>query len=186
MQVRAAVITVSDRAFTGAREDRSGPAMVEVLAQAGCSSVATRVVPDEIPHIRAAVTEAVQAGANLVLLTGGTGIAPRDVTGDALADLLDARLPGIEAELIRQGIAAEAPGALLSRPVAGIVRAAAALCIAGPGSVGGARDTASLAVRIAEHALTQLRGNTNAGHPPANDSTDPASTTTTPATGSTE
>lgn len=163
-EFRAAVITVSDRSAAGEREDASGPEMVAVLTGAGIAIAHRQVVADAVPQIRAAVTQAIHAGATLVLLTGGTGISERDVTGAALTGILDERIPGIEEELRRLGIAAGAPGALLSRPVAGLIRSARALCIAGPGSRGGARDTASLAVGIAPHALAQLRGDTNAGH----------------------
>ncbi|MFD2675531.1 MogA/MoaB family molybdenum cofactor biosynthesis protein [Gulosibacter bifidus] len=165
-EVNAAVITVSDRSARGERADASGPAMVATLAARGIHATGPVVVPDAVDAIQAAVRQALAAGAQLVLLTGGTGIAPRDVTGAALAPLLDERIPGIEEALRARGLATGAPGAMLSRPVAGIIRDARALCIAGPGSRGGARDTAEIAADIAAHALAQLRGDGESGHQP--------------------
>lgn len=181
-EVHATVITVSDRSYRGERDDLSGPTMVHELSAADIDVASTIVVPDEIDEIRAAVITAVEAGSRLVLLTGGTGISPRDVTGIALQGLLDERIPGIEQAIRDRGIATGAPGALLSRPVAGIIRSARALCIAGPGSRGGARDTAQIAVQVAAHALAQLDGDSAHGHKPTNgaDAQAPASADTAP------
>lgn len=158
--LRCAVITISDRSADGQREDLSGPAAVAVLTEAGCEVVNTSVVPDSRKRIRQAVKQAIDAGARALLLTGGTGIGPRDRTPEAVKPLLSQKLSGIGEELRRRGIAAGAPGALLSRAFGGIIfeDAGAVLIIAAPGSEGGARDGAELLVMLGEHTLRQFAG----------------------------
>jgi molybdenum cofactor synthesis domain-containing protein len=93
--VNAAVITCSNRSASGERPDDSGELLASMLDAAGHSVVFRRVVPDDVEQIRAAVTDAVDAGASAVLTTGGTGIAPTDVTPEAVQPLLDREVPGI-------------------------------------------------------------------------------------------
>src|SRR5213595_681527 len=98
--IRARVITCSDAASRGEREDRSGPAVREMLSGAGFEVDAITVVPDEVEAIATAIENATGDGARLVVTTGGTGIAPRDVTPEATARVCDRLVPGF-GELMR-------------------------------------------------------------------------------------
>src|SRR5262249_7198145 len=94
--MKAAVVTVSDGVFHGQREDASGEVLATAAAEAGFEIVARTVVPDDTDAIRRAVGDLCDEATALVLVTGGTGFAPRDVTPEALAPLYDRRVPGID------------------------------------------------------------------------------------------
>jgi len=157
------VVTVSDRAVAGLRADASGPVLVEGLRQAGLVCDEAAVVPDDPDAIRSRVLEAVAAGAEVVLTTGGTGIGPRDRTPQTLAPLIEIPVPGL-AEGLRA--TSSAPGAALSRGVAGIVTAhddqapgdRRALVVALPGSPSAASDAVAYLTPRLAHAVDQLRG----------------------------
>ncbi len=114
----AAVLTVSDRVSRGEADDTSGDLLEELLRADG-HDVERRVVPDEVEEIAAAIEELAEAAA-LVLTTGGTGLAPRDVTPEATRTVLQREAPGI-AEALRADAVAKTPHGLLSRGVAGVV-----------------------------------------------------------------
>ena len=118
--VRYAVLTVSDRAASGERPDESGPAAVELLRQAlGSAPFEQAVLPDERALIEAALIRlSDQADCALIVTTGGTGLAPRDVTPEATAAVIDRSVPGM-AEAIRAAGLAHTPHAMLSRGVCG-------------------------------------------------------------------
>jgi molybdenum cofactor synthesis domain-containing protein len=145
------VLTVSDGVAAGAREDRSGDLLAELLAAEGFE-VDRKVVPDERDAVSAAIV-ALSAEAALVLTTGGTGVAPRDVTPEATTAVLDRPAPGI-AEAIRADAVARTPHGLLSRGVAGI--RGATLVVNLPGSTGGCRDGFAVLKPALEHALRLL------------------------------
>jgi molybdenum cofactor biosynthesis protein B len=159
MGVRASVVTVSDRAFAGTYADRSGPLLVEGLAELGFAVDGPVVVPDERDRIVAALRAALSAGADLVVTTGGTGLAPRDVTPEATADVLDRDVPGL-AEALRAAGRDKVPTAALSRGRAGV--AGRALVVNLPGSTGGVRDGLGVLGAVVGHALDQLRGGDHA------------------------
>src|SRR6185437_8393478 len=115
-RLKTAVLTVSDGVAAGTREDRSGDALDELLVGEGYE-VERRVVPDERDEIAAAIRE-LAASARLVLTTGGTGLAPRDVTPEATRDVLERDAPGI-AQALRADSIAKTPHGLLSRGAAG-------------------------------------------------------------------
>jgi molybdenum cofactor biosynthesis protein B len=151
--VKAAVLTVSDGVHSGTRDDASGDVLEELLAAEGFE-VARRVVPDERESIVEALAE-LATESRVVLTTGGTGFAPRDVTPEATATLLDRLAPGI-AEAIRADAGARTPHALLSRGVAGL--RGTTLVVNLPGSTGGCRDGFAVLRPALRHGLDLAAG----------------------------
>ena len=149
--MKAAVLTVSDGVAAGTREDESGDLLAGLLAVDGYE-VERRVVADDVDEI-AHVLTLLTSDAALVLTTGGTGVAPRDVTPEATASVLDRMAPGI-AEAIRADAIAKTPHGLLSRGVAGV--RGSALVVNLPGSTGGCRDGYAVLRPALDHALRLL------------------------------
>ena len=154
------MLTVSDRVRAGVREDTSGDTLEELLREEGFD-VSRRVVSDDSPLIAEAIVELADAGSLLVLTTGGTGFAPRDVTPEATRTVVEREAPGI-AEAIRADALARTPHALLSRGIAGL--RGKTLVVNLPGSTGGCRDGFAVIRPALRHGLELAGGDTATPH----------------------
>jgi molybdenum cofactor synthesis domain-containing protein len=151
----ARVITVSDRSYRGEREDLGGPLVRDILTGAGYTVDRIVVVPDEEAEIRRALIDAADNKVALIVTTGGTGFAPRDVTPEATAAVCQRLVPGIP-EAMRAASLAITPRAMLSRAAAGIRDGS--LIVNLPGSPKGARENLEAVLPALEHGLEILRG----------------------------
>src|SRR5260370_31467644 len=134
---RALVLTISDSAAAGKREDRGGPEARRILTEAGFEVAAVEVLPDERSQIESRLRRASDEGFRLVVTSGGTGLWPRDVTPEATLAIIDRHVPGI-AELMRLESLKVTPRAALSRAVSGIRQST--FLINFPGSLKGVRQ----------------------------------------------
>ena len=164
MPIRCAVLTISDRSARGERPDVSGPALVARCQQAGWQISAIRVVPDELAQIQKVLCDWSDADqSDVILTTGGTGFAPRDITPEATLAILHRHAPGI-AEAMRQESLRKTPHAMLSRGVAGIRNRT--LIINLPGSPKAALENLEIALPVLPHAVELIREDQNSelGH----------------------
>lgn len=152
----AAVVTVSDRSSAGLREDAAGPAVAEMLSNAGYSVTARALVPDEQDQIEQVLRDlADRQGIALIVTTGGTGFSPRDVTPEATLAVCERRADGIP-EAMRAASLAITKRAMLSRCVAGI--RGRSLIVNVPGSPKAARENLAAVLDTLAHGLQMLRG----------------------------
>ena len=154
MSLRVGVLTVSDGCARGEREDISGRVLAETLPPDQYVVAARAVVPDEVPRIAATLTEWCDNGCDLILTTGGTGFAPRDITPEATRTVIEREAPGL-AELLRWTGYQKLGRAVLSRGVAGIRNRT--LIINLPGSTGGVRDGLEVLLPLLPHAIAILQ-----------------------------
>jgi molybdenum cofactor biosynthesis protein B len=152
---RAAVITVSDRSHGGLRHDTSGPLLASLLGELGFEVADPVVVPDDVSAVQDALRSAVGSAYDVIVTTGGTGFAPRDITPEATRPLLEREAPGI-VEALRRHRRDEVPTTILSRAVAGTI-ATSFVCNL-PGSTGGVRDGVTVLAPVIGHLVAQLRG----------------------------
>jgi molybdenum cofactor synthesis domain-containing protein len=153
--IRALAVTVSSRAAAGVYPDKSGPVLAELLRAAGCEVDGPLVIPDG-SAVELALQDAVSAGYDVVVTTGGTGLTPNDATPEMTRLLLDREVPGIAEAIRAAGTVAGVPAAALSRGVAGM--AGSTLIVNLPGSTGGVRDGMSVLSGLIGHAVDQIRG----------------------------
>jgi molybdenum cofactor synthesis domain-containing protein len=153
--IRALAITVSTRAAAGVYDDRSGPVLADLLREGGCETDGPVVIPDGAV-VEAALRDAVAAGYDVVVTTGGTGLTPGDMTPEMTRLVIDREVPGIAEAIRAAGVAAGVSSAMLSRGLAGM--AGITLIVNLPGSSGGVRDGMKVLAPVLVHALDQARG----------------------------
>ena len=155
--ISARVITCSDAAASGERQDLSGPALRDLLQSHGYVVDAVVIVADTIEFIATAIVDATESGNRLVVTTGGTGISPRDVTPDATLKVCERVIPGF-GEVMRAASLQKTPMAALSRMQA--ATRGTALVVNLPGSTAGAVENMQAVLHLIPHALELLAGKT--------------------------
>jgi molybdopterin adenylyltransferase len=156
--LRAKILVLSDLATRGEREDRSGPAVREILESHGWQVTALEVLPDEFDLIRDRLIAWTESGdCDAIFTSGGTGLGPRDVTPEATQSIIDTEVPGL-AELMRAEGRKSTPLAVLSRAVAGVRKRK--LIVNLPGSPRGARESLESIIGVLPHAVDQIQGRT--------------------------
>ena len=164
MTLQFGLITVSDRSARGEREDLSGPALFKLARKQGWSVVRQSVLPDELSLLRDTLsTWADQGDLDVILTTGGTGFAPRDVTPEATLAVVERLTPGLT-EAMRAKSLEKTPHAMLSRGVAGIRGQTVIINL--PGSPKAAIENFQVIIPVLQHAIELLKGDANAekGH----------------------
>jgi len=156
--IRVAILTVSDGVSSGARKDEGGPACEETLRKSGVEHriVSREILPDEPKQVARAIRVRADAGeADLILLTGGTGVAPRDRTPEGVREAIEFEVPGL-AEKMRFETSRGFSAAYLSRQVAGVRKKS--LIVSLPGSPKGAADCLAAILALVPHAISLIQG----------------------------
>jgi molybdopterin adenylyltransferase len=154
MQIQVGIVTISDRASQGAYSDRGGPALKAAAETYGWKVLAEALVPDEKPDIQRAVREQVARGCQLILTTGGTGVARRDLTPEAVREIGGCELPGFGETMRRESLKVT-PTAILSRSLAVVVEKALVICL--PGKPKGAVECLSFVAAAIPHCVEILQ-----------------------------
>lgn len=153
--IRALTVTVSTRAAACVYEDRSGPVLAGLLREAGCETEGPVVIPDGAA-VEVTLRDAVAAGFDVIVTTGGTGLTPGDLTPEMTRLVIDREIPGIAEAIRAAGLAAGISSAMLSRGAAGL--AGRTLIVNLPGSPGGVRHGMAVLGTVLAHALDQAGG----------------------------
>ncbi len=154
MQIPVGIITVSDRASKGLYDDLGGPALKKAAQEYGWKIVAESLVPDEKRDIQRAIREQISKGSQLILTTGGTGVALRDVTPEAVQEIAARELPGF-GEIMRMESMKITPNAILSRNLAVVVDKTLVLCL--PGKPSGAVECLGFVIGAIPHCVEVLQ-----------------------------
>ena len=155
-EYKAAILISSDRSYEGSREDASGPVLENRLKDLGFQIIFREIVPDSENNIIGVLKNWVESGkVDLIITSGGTGVAPTDVTPEATLKVIEKRIPGIE-EAMRRESAKFTPNSMLSRSVAGI--ADRILIINLPGNPQGAMENLNIVIPALRHALDLING----------------------------
>jgi molybdopterin adenylyltransferase len=161
MNLHFAILTVSDRSSRGERSDASGPALADLVKSQGWQIVRQEIVPDETSAIQETLSAWSDSGeVDVILATGGTGFAPRDVTPEATRSVVERLTPGLD-EAMRAASLRVTPHAMLSRAVSGIRKRT--LIVNLPGSPKGATENLQVVIPALEHAVKLLKEE-DAGH----------------------
>jgi molybdopterin adenylyltransferase len=155
MQIQVGIITISDRASVGDYKDLGGPALKEAAQKAGWQVLAEAIVPDDATQIQETIDSFSKQGCGLILTTGGTGIGPRDVTPEAIREIMRVELPGF-GEVMRAESMKVTPNSILSRNLAAIVDHA--LVIALPGKPSGAVECLAFVQGAIPHGVALAQG----------------------------
>ncbi|MDA0752644.1 MAG: MogA/MoaB family molybdenum cofactor biosynthesis protein [Verrucomicrobia bacterium] len=154
MDIKVGIITVSDRASKGLYDDLGGPALKTAAEGYGWEVIADCLVADEVREIQRAVLEQIRQGAHLILTTGGTGVATRDVTPEAIREIAVRELPGF-GEVMRAESMKITPYAILSRSLAAVVEKGLVLCL--PGKPSGAVECLGFVVKAIPHCIEVIQ-----------------------------
>ena len=159
MSVRVAILTISDSCHNGARQDLSGPALAARVTALGWTPAAAEVLPDERDLIAERLAALADSGLELILATGGTGVAPRDVTPEAVRLVIDKEIPGLGEAMRAKGLE-KTPMSVLSRSIGGA--RGRTLIVGVPGSPKGAVESLDAIANVIPHIVDLLAGRT--GH----------------------
>ncbi len=154
MQIVTGIITVSDRASRGLYDDLGGPALRQAATQHGWKVAVEALVPDERRDIQRAIREQINKGCHLILTTGGTGVAVRDVTPEAVLEMAARELPGF-GEAMRMESRKITPNAILSRNMAAVVEKSLVICL--PGKPSGAVECLGFVAAAVPHCVEVLQ-----------------------------
>ena len=157
-EIRAGVLTISDKGAKGLREDESGEIILRILKEFGLTVVKREIIPDDRQQIADTLIMWVDKdGLALIITSGGTGLSPTDVTPQAMEQVIDYQVPGM-AEAMRAASLKKTPHAMISRAMAGVRNSS--LIINLPGSPRGAEENLSVVLPALDHGLSKLAGDT--------------------------